>query len=287
MKFMQIGEFKENVMEIPREIQPIEWAQREPLKRLNFLLKLVEKYYPKKYDSYVKNLSEKYNSMITEDWMKKSNLTLKKIISNLSLLQKHQELAKAILNYFLKLLNIKDEIDWFNDKYTIPNRNYLLSFLHPRYYNLLVLIETLGRENAIKLYKRFITEFFIEEQKDLENRVESVEEIYQRSIKMVNNPSEWVIVFGVIGDGKYAYKNLCCSWIDVLEDLPDKEIKYLICCYGDYERVKVSNKQFILTMEHTIAQGDPYCSRVIHDTRVDYSLIHPPKEFWDNMKVND
>jgi len=34
-------------------------------------------------------------------------------------------------------------------------------------------------------------------------------------------------------------------------------------------------------MEHTIAQGDPYCSRV------DWNLAHPPKEFWDNMKASE
>ncbi len=29
-------------------------------------------------------------------------------------------------------------------------------------------------------------------------------------------------------------------------------------------------------MEHTIAQGDKYCSRVLHDTRIDYDL---PQKF--------
>ncbi|MCG3224149.1 MAG: hypothetical protein H7647_06760 [Candidatus Heimdallarchaeota archaeon] len=37
-------------------------------------------------------------------------------------------------------------------------------------------------------------------------------------------------------------------------------------------------------MEHTLMEGDPYCSRVLHDTRIDYDLRHPPKEFWDNFK---
>ena len=31
-------------------------------------------------------------------------------------------------------------------------------------------------------------------------------------------------------------------------------------------------------------EGDPYCSRVLHDTRVDYDLRHPQKEFWDNFE---
>ncbi|GAH04656.1 unnamed protein product, partial [marine sediment metagenome] len=57
-----------------------------------------------------------------------------------------------------------------------------------------------------------------------------------------------------------------------------------VCCYGDYEKFKNYHDSIILTMEHTIAQGDPYCSRVLHDTRVDWDLHHPPKSFWDSMK---
>ena len=98
-------------------------------------------------------------------------------------------------------------------------------------------------------------------------------------------PSTWVMVRGMLQPGKYAYKNENCLWVEALADLPDAEIKYLICCYGDYASVKLHNKNFILTMEHTIAQGDPYCSRVIHDPRVDWDLRHPPKEFWDEFIV--
>ncbi|MHA2246357.1 MAG: hypothetical protein ACXADY_15560 [Candidatus Hodarchaeales archaeon] len=75
-----------------------------------------------------------------------------------------------------------------------------------------------------------------------------------------------------------------CTWVEALEEFPDSELKYLVCCYGDYEGVKMRDESLILTMEHTIAQGDPYCSRVVHDTRVDYDLRHPPKKFWDNLR---
>jgi hypothetical protein len=34
---------------------------------------------------------------------------------------------------------------------------------------------------------------------------------------------------------------------------------------------------------HKIAKGDKYCSRVLHDTRIDWNLMHPQKEFWDEM----
>jgi hypothetical protein len=101
-----------------------------------------------------------------------------------------------------------------------------------------------------------------------------------------NNPSEWVIVHGMIADGKYAFRNDNCFWVGSLDDLSDSEIKYYICCYGDYESARNNHESIVLTMEHTIAKGNPYCSRVMHDTRVDYDLRHPPKEFWDNMWPN-
>jgi len=31
-------------------------------------------------------------------------------------------------------------------------------------------------------------------------------------------------------------------------------------------------------------EGDSYCSRVLHDTQIDYILRHPTKEFWDNFE---
>ena len=36
-------------------------------------------------------------------------------------------------------------------------------------------------------------------------------------------------------------------------------------------------------MDHTIAEGDPYCSCVVHDTRIDWNLTHPSKEYWDSI----
>jgi hypothetical protein len=156
--------------------------------------------------------------------------------------------------------------------------------LHPAYYNLLVLTETLDREDAIALYKKFVTHY-IRDRRDPERiTYDNLETAFTKAIEPKEIPSEWVVVRGMIGDGKYAYRNDNCLWIDAIEDLPDSELKYYVCCYGDYESSKIYHDSVILTMEHTIAQGDPYCSRVLHDTRVDWDLKHPPKDFWDSMK---
>ena len=108
--------------------------------------------------------------------------------------------------------------------------------------------------------------------------------LFENAIKPKEVPSDWVTIRGMIGEGKYAFRNENCILMEASVDLPDSELKYYIGCYGDYEKFKNYNDSIILTMEHTIAQGDPYCSRVLHDTRIDWDLRHPPKSFWDSMR---
>jgi hypothetical protein len=145
------------------------------------------------------------------------------------------------------------------------------------------MIETFGREEAIKLHRKFVTHYLFF--KDIEKRdFETLEDIYEKGARTIEEQNNWVITFGMLAEGKYFYKNENCLWIDAMVDLPDNEIKYHVCCYGDYQGAKECySENIILTMEHTIAQGDQYCSRVLHDTRVDWDLRHPAKEFWDNL----
>ncbi|MBK5113910.1 MAG: L-2-amino-thiazoline-4-carboxylic acid hydrolase [Candidatus Heimdallarchaeota archaeon] len=283
MKKYRLGELNPNYMEELVEVQPFDFARREPLKRLNFIMEFIEKKNLDFLEKFVSNLSKNYKKLVKEDAISKKKIDMKEVFVDFQLLEKHTELAKLSLNYYLQLHQIPDTVNWKKDKIKIPNKNQLLSFLHPRYYNLFSLIETIGREEAIKLYKQYVTHYYNEAKKNRENSYPDVKTLFEKRIEPKEKPSDWVIVTGLINEGKYAYKNENCMWVDVLEHLPDQEIKYYICCYGDYGSVKFHNENFILTMEHTIALGDPYCSRVIHDIRVDYDLRHPSKEFWDKF----
>lgn len=283
MKKYRVGVLKPDALEMLIDVQPFEYARREPLKRLNFLLEFVKKNNPESFEKYVNNLIEKYKAQVKVDIVDKRKIILKEVIEDYSFLEKYSEIAKLSLNYYLHLHQISDRVDWKTAKIKIPNKNHLHSFLHPRYFNLLTLVETIGREEAIKLYKQYITHYYIEGRKDRENNYPDIKSLFENQIAPKSESSEWVKVVALINEGKYAFKNENCTWVDALQDLPDTELKYFICCYGDFEAAKFSNENFILTMEHTIAEGDPYCSRVYHDTRVDYDLRHPKKEFWDKF----
>lgn len=285
MEVIRTGKFKPDALGTLIEIEePLDRAKRITLRRLDHLLGIVGECGPDTLAAYVNTLNVHYQNLIASDLATMRSIDLAGLIVQQEFLKDRLELARSILNYHLQVLSLPDGKDWQRSSFKLAQRNVLRSVLVPAYYNLQILIETIGRKEAFALYKRFITQYTRARQ-TADNQYENVREVMESRLKPVQEPSEWVMVHGMLEDGKYAYKNENCLWIDALADLPDADIKYYVCCYGDFQGAKLWNEQFVLTMEHTIARGDPYCSRVVHDTRVDWHLQHPKREFWDNMKA--
>ncbi len=284
MEFRKVGEFKENVLDSTIDINPKEQAPQFVLNRLNFLIGFLYEHSPDNLNTFMKNLEKQYQKLTKTDFIKENSVDLSDLVADFENLAENPALLIAVMNYYFQVLDFDKERAWDEDL-VVVNRNYHQSFLHPRYYNLLTLIETVGRKKAISLWKRFFTEFVIYDRVLPEKPFVDLETwLAERNAAIdEDNPSDWVVIRGMIADGKFAFRNDNCLWVEALDDLPDSELKYYICCYGDYEGARNHHDSIVLTMEHTIAKGDPYCSRVMHDTRVDYDLRHPPKEFWDNM----
>lgn len=256
------------------------------LERMNYLLGFVRERLPEVYPEYVENLFAKYQNLLDEDRRGSSPFDMNEILAETPHMYDNPELVGLVLNYFLQVLQLP--ADTKPGKHMVVNRNYFQSFSHISYPNLLVLTETIGREEAIALYKKFITHYYLDKRDPNRKTIENVKTLYDRAIEPKDVPSDWEIVHGMIGDGKYVFRNDNCVFYNAMgDDLPDSELKYYIACYGDYEKFKDYHDSMILTMEHTIVQGDSYCSRVLHDTRVDWDLRHPPKSFWDNMKPDN
>jgi hypothetical protein len=284
MQFLKVGKCRSDALEQPREIIPAVEITRAPLRRLDYLLGMIKEVYPEEVTNFVKILGEKYQKMTDTDNLGEGFEKIGDKFSELSHLKEYPELAKQLVNYLLQILHLPEGTEWIEDKVTVPCKRNLHLHLHPRYYNVQTLTEIMGKSEALSLYKRYVT-LYLKMVRDPDRETyESMEDLFEKRKQPREEHSDWEIVFGLIGEGKYAYRNDNCLWVDALTDLDDSELKYMVCCYGDYEGAKNYHDDAILTMEHTIAQGDPYCSRVVHDTRVDWDLKHPPKEFWDNMK---
>lgn len=284
MQFRRSGIPDPNALEIPREIQPISFAKRSPLKRLNSLLTHIWNLYPKAYSEYTRNLQHQYDSLVNRDIIAEKSIDISKITVEFDHLRENPNLASSSLNYFLQVLQPPEDTDLVCDAIEVTQRNQLRSVLCPKYQNILVLAETIGREDAIEVYKTYHDNFARGGQSSQANQCETLEDFAARwnpeSAKA--NPGLIRVISNVV-DGKLYLRKDNCLWNDAIQDLEDSELKYYICCYGDFNAPRQANSNFVLTMERTIIEGYPFCDSVFHDLRINNNLAHPSEEFFFNM----
>jgi len=286
MKFTKTGTFKKNTLEKIVPLKPKEEIPKIFLEKFDYFVGYLTKEKPEIITDYVNNLTKKYQGLVEEDFLKKLSEEIKKVITKCTNLIQYPDLIEASLNYFIHLLQLPDKSAWKMSEVEISMKALIQAWTYPSYYFLQTLTETIDRNEAVKLFKQYITHYYLDHPSPDRDKKFCLEKMVENRLSGDTTTSEWVIVHSMVEDGKYAFKNQNCpTCVDSMTDLPDVELKYLACCYGDYEKFRAYySDHIILTMEHTLMQGDPYCSRVLHDTRIDYDLRHPPKEFWDNFE---
>lgn len=286
MKFIQTGTFRKNYLEEPTTLNLKEKIDVILLDKLDYFIGFVAKEKSEIINEYIEILTKKYQELTEEEFWENAIKEIRKIPSKYKNLNQFPDLNKASLNYLFHLLQLKDKDEWKKTEVEISMRALIEAWVFPAYYYLEALTETIERDEAVKLFKRYITQYYREHPSPDRDKFVNLEKMLEKRLSGDRTSSEWVLVHTMLEDGKYAFKNKTCpTCVDTMIDLPDVELKYLVCCYGDYEKFRaVYSDHLILTMEHTLMQGDPYCSRVLHDTRIDYNLRHPPKEFWDNFE---
>ncbi len=286
MKFVQTGTFRENYLEEIVDFKPLENIENMFLEKLDYFIGFVSKEKPEIITKYVNNLVKKYQGLVEDNLFEKPSEKIKKILVKYIYLNQYPDLIKVSLNYFIHLLQAKEKDVLDMPEVKISRKALIQAWIYHSYYFLQALTETIDREEAVKLFKHYITNYYLEHPPTSRGEFVSLEKRLEDRTSGDTTSSEWVLVHTMLEDGKYAFKNKNCPTLaDTMVDLTDVELKYLVACYGDYQKFRgTTNENIILTMEHTIIQGDSYCSRVLHDTRVDYDLRHPPKEFWDNFE---
>jgi hypothetical protein len=285
MKFRRVGIHDPDALEIPREVQPIQFAKHSPLKRLNLLLGSVKQYRPDILIDYVTRLQKRYADLAESELAKEWSIDVSELTTEFDHLKEFPTLAESNLSYYLQILQPPFSSDWKNETVKVSQRNQLRAVLCPKYQNIRVLTETIDRRDAIELYKIYHDEFMREGRSSSEDRYKTLDEFSARWNQEDNDGNRGLIrVISEVKDGKLYLRKDTCLWADAIEDLEDQELKYYVCCYGDFESARLANRHFVLTMERTIIEGHPYCDSVFHDTRISNDLSHPSDEFFAVME---
>lgn len=163
------------------------------------------------------------------------------------------------------------------------NQNRLAVF-NPIKQNLFALTKKIPRAEVIEIYKKYHDAFMRETTSSQKDKFENLEELAEQWFQEDTIHSSGLIrIVSEVENGKLLLRKDTCLWNDTIEELEDTELKYYVCCYGDYEAARRNNKHFVMTMNHTIIEGHPYCDCVFHDTRISTDLTHPPDEFFASI----
>ncbi len=281
MKFTHVGECRPEVMdELTQEYQPQEYA-KSILKSFDHFLGIVKAQQPKTLAEYVANLEKRYQQFMKSDYLSLDESDVSPLITELIHLREYPALARLYLNYRFQLLQLAKETKWKSAKVKIILRTWMRARYLPVYTNLRILTETIPREKAIQLFKDFINDYMQKRIAEMDDRFQTLEELRE----FLLNVEKWGIVTNIseVKDGKLITRRDSCLHHSLLADIPDEELKFLVCCYGDYEGVQSFNKHFKLTMNGTLVAGDPFCDCVYYDTRITKDFKHPSKEFFDSI----
>ncbi|MFQ5979162.1 MAG: L-2-amino-thiazoline-4-carboxylic acid hydrolase [Candidatus Heimdallarchaeota archaeon] len=277
MPIQKYGEYNPN---LKIEFYSVEFVERALLARLNHLLGFLLDHNPEIHNRYLLKLKSRFESLVQVNLVVQKAIEIEELGRKYDHLLDQPEIITLILNYGFWLLNLPKDAAWESQKVEISEKNYLGTYLLGYYQLVLVLAEIMGKEEAIKLLKDHIDQFYHNHPRI--PKVPDLERLREMHIEGAQDGGE-IRIISDVHDGKLVIRKDSCLWAEIMKDLNDPELAYIVACYGDFKNCSERNQNFVLTRNYTIVEGFPYCDEVIHDTRIVNNLGHPPKEYFDNL----
>jgi len=283
MKFEQYGKEVEN-LEI--KTNPFEFAESNLFKKLDNIYGYIKKKRPDIYDELIRKITLKLMEI-----PKKGNFTSKseKIVERITqgeFLSENQDLVLIHLNIFVDTLGFTDKEYWQNKEFKIPARNFVHAANDLSYLYLSTLVDIIGKVEAIKLYKETVDNYVKVYDTNQVNIFTDLEDMRQKFIRWTeNSPYGRVRLTSTVENGQWIKICRNCEKVQNLDNLEelDGDLMYAISCYCHEPLAKMWNKNFVLTLNETIAKGDPFCSYVYHDKTIVDNIEHPPREFFEEI----
>lgn len=269
-------------------IPPMSLAENNIFNTLKLLLAKIKDEKPEILKIFIDKVSRRIqkkveNKILLNDLDKLSNK-----VNDYANLNENLELVKLHLNYMMMILGITEEQLWQNEKTPFPCENFMTSVFVLFYIHQITLIELLGRENGLQFYREYVDIYNYKInailQKDREKNLDGMREGDKQWLE--TNPYGRVRLYSEVMDGRLIRICKNCEKFTALQKTEltsDGEVLYNILCYMHIPLVKVWNENFILTLEKSLALGDPYCAYVYFDKRVAKEIEQPSDEYLNEI----
>lgn len=283
MKFEEYGKEVEN-LEI--KTNPYEFVESNLFKKLDNIYGYIKKKRPDIYDELIRNIILKLKEIPKKNYFTSKSEKIVERITQCEKLLENQDLVLKHLNIFVDTLGFTDKEYWQKKEFKIPARNFVHAANNLSYLYLSTLVDIIGKEEAIKLYKETVDNYVKVFDTNQVNIFTDLEDMRQKFIRWTeNSPYGRVRLISTVENGQWMKICKNCEKVqnlDKLEEL-DGDLMYAISCYCHEPLAKMWNENFVLTLNETIAKGDPFCSYVYHDKTIVDKVEHPPREFFEKI----
>lgn len=283
MKFEQYGIEKKN-LKITTE--PQEFIEHNFLKDLHNLLGQIKKEKQETLNEFIEKFSSKLRTQMKRDPIISDVTRFSELIKPYTNLVEHQTLTLLGLCFFLEKFGISEKQFWENKKDDFPAQRFHQTAVSFYLNQLKTLIDILGEESAISFYKDSLLNFIHTYDTNQINIHESLEKLRESHIRFISRGTLGRIrLFSNVEDGKLIVICKNCEKIEYLDEetRKEKDLLYTTGCWVHIPLAEMWNENFVLTLEECIAKGDPFCSYVYHDKRIVDKIVHPPREFFEEI----
>ena len=180
MEFEQYGKEVEN-LEI--NYNPFSFAESNLFKQLTNIYGFIKENKPEIYEELIEKVTAKIENIPKKDYFSdKSEKVIERIVQS-NLLLENQELVLSHLNIFIDTQGITNVEYWQNKDIKIPARNFMQSANDLYYTYLNSLVEIIGKENTIELYKKMIRNYVEKFDKNQKNIAKDLEDMRLTAIR--------------------------------------------------------------------------------------------------------
>ncbi|MHA2263614.1 MAG: hypothetical protein ACXAEN_14560 [Candidatus Thorarchaeota archaeon] len=269
--------------EASQSVNPVE-VLRDNFTRINTLLKYLKALRPEALDDYVLELQKLIRDDIQDYQIPQSILPLDEIAVDYQDLSSIPELVNLVFQVSFKYLDPGRSFQTGQEELQVPFLEWLKSNNVLRYYRTMALVEAVGRETGIKLWKELLykaTEDYLNEKDD--EIYPSVREIIDGWVK-AGEDADHSVEYTVVeyDDFKVALKFDVCPVFESVKHLEDREIAFLSYCWTGFPEEELNKRRIRKQTPQTLYQAD-YCIEIYWNNDKHPDAQPPSQEFWESL----
>ncbi len=251
---------------------------KEAFSRTEQILKYLLEIKPEIKDDYLDALKKRVVDEVRDYRVDSKCFDLDEIRKELTVLQGYSDLEELVLQFTSKYLALPENYQFRQKKYDVQQLNEEKAYSILPYHKLKAIIEVLGKEEGIRVWKQVMFRLVDERLKNSNIKKRSRLETKKLVVKRWSETEYVDFTLAVFDEHKVLYRFDRCTVHEAMKHLNDPDIAYLATCYwGEIEGFH-PNLNSRMRRTQTLHHGD-FCDEFCWDSDIHTDPKQPSLEF--------